>query len=355
MLLSAIFVVTFCFKKRNFSLGIGMLFFVIPFSLFVGFRGDVGPDYYSYIDIFNRIFSIDNLLREGLFNPVFHAEPIFNLLVAILLEVSQSSVFIFTIIALLSIGLNYTAMRKISVEYLFLVFAFYLSHDYLLKDFIQIRAGLASAIVLYSVTFLQCGRRETFYVGCFLAAGIHYSAALAFFLPAILARVGNKKTIVTALVAAFLISYFGLARYLIETILQNYFWKLEIYMSDERVSYNLGFFHGMSIFRVLLIAYIYSNLTWFLANVRYFEVLFSMLIMATLLIILFSEIAILGSRLSSIFNVAQWVLLVAAFHNIGQRLKAPQIALVFAALLPSLFAYYHVFINFLFQEYVIFE
>lgn len=137
--------------------------------LMCAFRGEsVDRDYANYIML---IFDSAN-------NLLFPIEPSFKLMSFIAINVFNAYLIVFVVFALISISLKYNVIKKCSPFLLLSVLVYY-SNTFLLQDMTQIRAGVAGAIVLYSV--LQYAKKTKaieFVILISLAATFHITALL---------------------------------------------------------------------------------------------------------------------------------------------------------------------------------
>lgn len=140
--------------------------FAIILILFVGFRDGSGmPDYNSYIDDFrtttnNRSFEIT-----------------FRFVINLVKSVNLSYIFFFLIYACLSVGLRYIAIIKYSYLTWFTL-ATWFCFILILHDMIQIRAAVASSIMLFIVPLIYEKKYlKAFFLIC-IAFCFHRSAII---------------------------------------------------------------------------------------------------------------------------------------------------------------------------------
>lgn len=87
--------------------------------------------------------------------------------------------YLFLIYAILGITIKFYALRQLSSWY-FLPLAIYFGNYFILHDFIQIRAGIASAMLLLAIKPLSEGNKKRAVVYFLIANVFHYSS-LAFY------------------------------------------------------------------------------------------------------------------------------------------------------------------------------
>lgn len=179
----------------------------IFFIFIVGLRYN-SVDYDSYVDIYNR-----SDLKNFSF-PLYNApggstgnEFIYATLNAALNGLGLDVVFLFLIVAAISIGVKFYFFKKIS-PYFFISVLLFLSFSFF-KELGQIRSALASAILLFSIKPMINGNIGKFIFVVMMAFGIQAYAIIA--LPVyFLYRFFNRNYIVYFLLCfAFLVSLLG--------------------------------------------------------------------------------------------------------------------------------------------------
>jgi hypothetical protein len=106
---------------------------------------------------------------------------LFSLIVVTLksFELSSQSLFIFFCFS--SIFLNALFIRKYT-DFYFLAFLFYLSHGLVFKEWNGLRMGLASALVLPIIYYINQGKKIKFFILVVSAKLIQYIAIFSLFL-----------------------------------------------------------------------------------------------------------------------------------------------------------------------------
>src|SRR5699024_4808748 len=89
--------------------------------------------------------------------------------------------FVFIVFALISVSLKYNIIKK-SSPFLLLSVLVYYSNTFILQDLTQIRAGVAGAIVLYSVLQYAKNKNIISFVMLILLASTFHITALLFFI-----------------------------------------------------------------------------------------------------------------------------------------------------------------------------
>ena len=339
----------FCKIVRLNPKHIGFLFLAIPAVVLCGFRGHVGSDYLEY----QRLFYVHSLdLIESfisLFSVQIHTEPGFflcNIVFKILnlnfnttlLFYSAISIFInfFFISKILSINKKYYLLSLIAC------FTLYLSHEYILKDFIQIRAGLASAFILISVYYVNSFKKfSLFYL---IAISFHLSAIPCICLPLIY-KFTFRFSPLLFICIIFLLFFLPLDSFIESALslvgITEILWKVSLYMSDETETYALGFLHPTTLKKVSLICLLFI----FKRRIydQHYNKVFSALFLSTAAIITLSGFGIFATRVASILSVFDWISLVYLFKLI-KYIKLPYAELIIYSkvlFIAFLFTLYH--------------
>lgn len=112
-------------------------------------------------------------------NPTFIIEPSYMFLVKIFRIFTDNVHFLFLFYAIIGIGIKFYAMRKLSTLY-FLPLVIYFGNYYILHDYIQMRAAIASATLLLAIKPLTEGKKMTA-LGYFLIATVFHSSTIALY------------------------------------------------------------------------------------------------------------------------------------------------------------------------------
>lgn len=181
IVLISILIIAFCSKEEsNFTLQKLFLVAIILISL-VAFRGEgVDHDYNAYVEMFNQ--------------GSLTVEPSFILITNLLNKYNFSVLGLFFIYAVLGVSMKLFAIRKFCPLPYFSI-CIYIGYIYILQDFNQIRAGVASGIFLYSLRYLVERKVKCYLLMIFLASLFHYSAILLFFFFGFSNKSLNKQNI----------------------------------------------------------------------------------------------------------------------------------------------------------------
>lgn len=131
-----------------------------------GLRGDVDNDYAGYVKYY--LFS----------DYGFNVEPAFHAIVYVVRNILfDNVVFLFLIYAILGVLLKMVAIKQLTSLW-FLSLLIYFSFFYILQDLTQIRAGVATGILLLCIKPLYERNFKRFVLYTIIAFLFHYSALL---------------------------------------------------------------------------------------------------------------------------------------------------------------------------------
>lgn len=151
-----------------------LLFASVLLSLFAGLRYDL-PDYMPYWEGFKEV-SRSGLVYSDLDIAAFF-EPGYNLLAWIISRILDHPVALFVIVASLAVGLNLAFYKRYS-HYFLIAVLLYFSHTFLMRETMQIRAGVAAAIVLWSLPYVEKHKPWRFIAIVVLAMGFHLASGV---------------------------------------------------------------------------------------------------------------------------------------------------------------------------------
>jgi hypothetical protein len=145
----------------------GLCIILILFSAFrtIG----VDPDSEAYEEIF----------KSGGNDPQLLVEPSVLFISDVIKSFTDNVHYLFLIYAILGITIKFYAIRQLSIWY-FLPLIIYFGNYFILHDFIQIRAGVASAMLLLAIKPLSEGNKKRA-IAYFLIANVFHYSSLVFY------------------------------------------------------------------------------------------------------------------------------------------------------------------------------
>ena len=280
-----------------------MNFTGIILVLFAGLRYD-NPDYSNYVEIYNGIIKNE----KGESSPDIG----FNAICRLLSLISRNPVIMFLTIAFLSITINFKAIKQYT-PYVFICILLYFVHNYVLKDMIQIRAGLASALCLYSLRYLPKEKYKNAILFWVLALSVHFTSILFGVVYLIHKLKLSKRVLFTCLVLSLIIGTIYPLGQLIKIVtgLDAYSNRAALYVAygDEGYASALGIWTNIntvkSLFIALFLFFYYDRLNkW-----KYFYPLCVSYVVGLCWLICFNDFSIVASRMSNILLSVEPILL----------------------------------------------
>jgi len=298
------------------------------------------PDYLGYKKIMEASGDFGDIFNTD-FSDI-HGDPIFYLLSSIINSLNIDVQFTFLLISSLSIGILLFVVFKEST-YPILSMLMYISHHYLNKDMIQIRAGIASSFLLLCIYFLVNRKYVKSSVASILSILSHSSSFISvipfLFYKTIKVTHVRKVAVVLLFMSAIMykIDAFG---FFVSNFGDLLPLSVQGYIKWESYNYNLGLL-SISTIRALLISTLLIVFYDRIVELNdYTKTSFWFYIIGTCFILLFNDVAILSGRLSSMLFSIDIILLV----NFAASFKS-KITLIILIFYSSANLYYNLYVN----------
>ncbi len=316
--------------KRNQIVIIGTIIF-LALVLTVGFKSDTFGDYCSYALIFYDSVSIiyfPSVISEY----QFHYESGFEIFLVMLPKsLIDHSIFIFSFIAFISLGVHFYGIKKMS-PYFFLSILLYFSHNFILKELAQVRSGVASSFILLSIYFLANNKLFKFLITTIFASTFHITALVAFgafIFDRVIKQIRDPRFIYLIILSATLLfGFINLSSYIFDLIV-NY--KLApsrffVYFTDCPEAWNdkfgyigcgretinsasIGIFSNLATIKYIVITLLTILFYHRLKRASiFFRPIFNFYFVGTCWIIFFNDFGIFASRIASILTVGEIIL-----------------------------------------------
>ncbi|MFV0599119.1 MAG: EpsG family protein [Bacteroidales bacterium] len=283
-----------CFKLNVEAKQLLRYELIMLLSCFAGLRyGD--QDYNNYVAIFK--------------GAVASADVGFTFLASIIHIFTNNEAVFFLVVASLSVGLNFTAYRKMTTFY-FTAILFYYVHFFLLKEMIQIRAGLSCAICLCSILYLDKNEYKKFFLTVALAISIHLTAIV--FLPVFLIKriKVTRKLVVILLSISFIVGIvYPLGQVIKALPMVAGLERIQTYSGWEQYNNTLGVLNIVAIKQILVLIYCLIFFDTFKAKLKAFEVLLGIYLISTCWLLVWNDFAILAARVATFFAVSEPILI----------------------------------------------
>ncbi|EKM0148755.1 EpsG family protein [Cronobacter dublinensis] len=280
-----------------------VLFFIV-LSVLAGLRIS-SPDYENYFTYFNLLSAGGDFKEINIVAP----DPVFAYINYGLSYLWKDPVILFMTFSILSVGLNLKCFKDYS-PYFFLCILLYVSHTYVAREMMQIRAGLSCAICLYSIRYILQRKILIFALLILLASSIHLGAIIfscSYF-------IGNlnlsKKNIILILLASFCIAViFPLGAVIkslpnIDALSRVQYYSNSIYGMSSGVFNNLVIIKGLVIIALML-----SYHEELCKCSKYYLVSFNLYVFSVVWYLLWNDFEIVAARIATFFSITEVLLL----------------------------------------------
>lgn len=303
-------------KGQKYTLYIGVYFLL---ALFAGLRL-TSPDYEAYEIYFK-------LLNAG---PGVDASEIaivatdrgYVLINKFLGLFTDEPVLLFLTMAFLSVGINLSCYKKYT-PYFFTAILFYFVHTFVGREMMQIRAGLACAICLYSIRFVICRNFKFFLLVVLVAAMIHL-AALVFVGTYLLVKINlSRKVWIYLIVFSLAIGLtVPLGQFLKMLPYVEGLERIQNYSQWEGFNQTLGVFSNPTIIKQLVISlfclFYFDKLN---KTVYGFKEFLNIYLFSLCWLIVWNDFGIIAARIATYFSISEVLLLASLFNLFQYRSK----------------------------------
>lgn len=297
------------------------------------FRDGADHDYTSYVEYYDQITTIGD----------YSVEPTFLLISKFVKTLFDSAIIVFFIYAVIGVGLKLYAISELT-DLKLLSLLSYLSFFFLMHDMTQIRAGVASAILLLCIKPLYERKYKKFFLLGIIASLFHYSA-LSIFLLIVMKPMKINKQIYGLLIPfgyclCFLhLDVTGLLKLIpiaeVQTKVQAY-----IYLQDysENVE-EVNIFNVIFLLRCLLSMYLLVFVDIVSRYNKYVYILLKIYIWGLFSFLLFSNVAGFAFRISELYGIVEVILIPFICYTFVQR----KIAYTFPIMVSSFLFFMELF------------
>lgn len=299
-------------NKHHSFFFVGLL--VLLLGCFAGFRA-WDPDYSNYQEIYKNI-------GKG---HIEFSDLGFSYLCVLLNHISADPILLFIIVAFCSVFLNIDSFYKYS-PYIGLCVLLYFVHNFALKEMIQIRAGLASALCLYSLRYLPKKHYKKASVFLLLAISIQASSSV-FGLIFILNYIKpTKKMIISFIVLSLIIGTIYPLGQIIKnfTNIGDYSERVMEYVNygDTGYAKSLGIWTNINTLKALAVCLClmiyYDTLS---KRFIMFEPILLSYVAGVCWLLCFNDFAIIGARMSNILMGGEPILLSYLYVLFSKKYK----------------------------------
>lgn len=283
------------------------------------------PDYANYQAIFGETpeLGTPKIFQQLL---TIHGEYGYLLLNSTVKTLGGGFIVVSAIVALAAIYANFFAIVRLSA-FPMLSIIYYFSHLYFNKELILARAGLASALVLLGLYAYINRRSLAMFVVCVASAAMFHAAALISLVMAFIFWARIRLTFLFSIVViAFIFSLLNfyptelfLSAMQHTNMLPN---SVKTYVGYEGYDYHLGSLNPKSIQQLIVIVVLYRYRATLSSRIHGFNELFATYMVSTLVLISFSDFAILAARLATMLSNVEFILVPSLILLVPGRERA---------------------------------
>jgi hypothetical protein len=323
-------------KKQKFFLPLSAMLLI----LVAGFRtGDKMPDYQTYIGLYNQIIG-------GSFSYFIEISFVYLVHFANFVWKDQAGLLIF-FYAFLGISIKLFSLNKLSRLY-FLSIVIYISNYFILHEMIQIRAGIASGIILVSIQPLFERNKKHFFILICLATFFHYSSCFFLLLWFLKPKSFNKALYLCLIPFAYIIHFTKIDP--ITLILK--FLPLDIltvktdYIDKDRAEVlAISVFSFFVLSRLIIVSY-FSFFQRQIQNYnQYFTLLLKLYILGIFIYIAFADYPEIAVRICYTLMATEIIIIPTLIYTIKGQLFPRLIVIAYAFLLFFANVYFTSYFN----------
>jgi hypothetical protein len=296
---------------------------VVVLVVYAGFRdGDRVMDYDNYVGMYEN--------QAMLIEPTFWVISLF-----VKNFMGGNAVWLFVIYAVVAVTLKMSAIRQLT-PLVFLSVLIYLSDTFILHDLTQMRAGVATGFLLFSIKPLYERQRWRFFGLIACAVLFHVSALPAFLLWLLNPGRINKWMWVSFIAAGYVLAMmhfdlFSLATYIPIPYIQA--------RATQYLAFNETLEKAIDVFSLYFLAKL--AITFFLMwragaiapHNRYVWLLLKIMLVSTLSLLIFSTNVAAGLRFSEFFGTVSIPLFPLIYYTVKPKYAAWAVVVVVAAFL----------------------
>lgn len=290
-------------------------FFACFVALALGLRGNED----EYTSVFILIPPLEEFFSGN--HPTIHGKGIvFSLIASIFKTLTLNSQSIFIFFSGIGVLLHAYFFRKFT-KYYFLAFLLYMSHELCFKEWVGLRMGMASALLLPMIYYLKQEKKIHFFILMIVATLIQYVAILSVFLIFM-----NKRLNPALLWAGLIIAIVSVKLH----VVYNAVWFLQgadllpnivvNYLRTESYVYDAGIMHVKTIQQLITVSVLIILFGYKKKLVSgYYHLLFNAYYLGTLFLVLFSELALFAFRFNGHFYSVEPILITYIIVSFRER------------------------------------
>lgn len=324
---------TFSSRQKHF-------FFLISYlllTLFAGLRA-TSPDYDAYATVF-KILGNNRIVNQDI--TIVANDPGYMLLNRFISTFTSSPILLFLSVAMVSVGINLYSYRKYT-PFFFTAVLLYFVHTYIGRELMQIRAGLACAICLYSIQFIINRQGWKFLLTILVATSFHL-VAICFLWAYVLCSLKFSLRVWKVLIfVSIIIGLFcPLGQFIKMIPAMDLLERVQEYNEWEEYNGSLGVFTNPTVLKTLFITLLSMRFFNQLQRFHGFKVFFDLYAFSLCWLVCFSDYGIFCARIATVFSIVE-VIICSYFYvlvPLRSRLSVSVLLILFAFAILSLNIY----------------
>jgi len=309
-----------------------MSFILIGLVIFVAGRGGIGADGYNYVYSWEATATLsDQSLEPSV--PLAYAEPGYYYFTVLIKSIYDNLFFYFAILSLLTLSFLFSSLRQYSI-YPLMGLVVYMARYFMLRDFNQIRAAAAIAIIIYATKFIAQRNARKFFAYWFLALLFHSSMVIALPFYWLDRLRPSRKQLYQIIATAFLLSiainqlFKDVINYISQTL--NI---LTAYTGDSEMAEGSGMLNPMIYFQLITLLLFIKAEHYLKDKQPYYYTLRNGYLYSTVILMIFSSLMVIGSRLSTVFATYDIFIIPALFSILNRKSRCFVGPLLYALLM----------------------
>ena len=290
-------------------------------------------DYSFYVDYYNDYKNI----------PFTFLEPTFFVIAQLSTIIFKGSIGVFIIYSILGVSIKGIAFVRLT-KYYQVSLILYFGSFFLLEEMTQIRVGVAAAILLLSIPYIQQKKPLKFFPLILIGILFHYSLIVFLFFYFVDPIKINKKIYIVAIFAVYIATICGLNFILLLQFLNLGFLtqKIETY----QLLLEQGMFGGISLLnpllflRIAILIFFIINYEILLSRNKYALVVTKIYAFSILSFIALSALPVLAGRVSQLLGIVEIILVPYGIYILKPKYLAVAMFVFFALMIMYKQLYY---------------
>lgn len=262
---------------------------------------DATNDYMGYLKAYYTINDYSSRL-----------EPTFYIIVSFVKVVFSNPVFLFIIYAILGVSLKFIAIKQISELYLLSALIYFTSF-FLLHEMTQIRAGVASGILLLCIKPLYQRNLKKFIILVALSISFHYSALVFLLLWFLNPKNIDRKFYLSLIPIVYILALKGFTLgFIIEHIpidpIQTLYSMYKINM-EKGLGDKINLFNGVQLLHCAMALFLIYNVDKLKKQNEYAPILLKIYTLSIIIFVMFSDFPVISFRISELLGIVEIILI----------------------------------------------